>query len=327
MASDVIYTDSYGREVGFLPWCTGDFTIGERNDFALKVPVMDELVQDCYLMIDGTEYGGVIDDYKIDTAKEYMEVMGRTWHGIMAYDVMQPPPGQTHYTASGEVNAVMAKVIERQGLGFHLCASKDASGFSVSNYRFDRYCTTYDGLRKMLASVGAQLSIAYDGKERKAMLRAVPREDHRGDGMDSDMVNFTISRTRPVNHIIALGSGEGTARLVCHVYADERGRVSKTQTLSGVRHKAEVYDNNNVDDIAKLEEDAVKRLADYQKDLYSCQMSGAERGEYGIDAIVAATYAPRNTTITAVICQKQATLRKNRITYKTKCEPTGEETL
>lgn len=325
MASDVIYTDGYGREVGFLQWCTGDFIIGKRNDFSLKVPVMDELVQDCYLMIDGTEYGGVIDDYKIDTSKEYMEVMGRTWHGIMAYDVIQPPPGQTHYAVSGEANAVMAQVIERQGLGFHLCASKDPSGFRLSNYRFDRYCTTYEGLRKMLNSVGAQLAIAYDGKERRAALSAVPREDHRGDAMDGDRAKFTISRTRPVNHIIALGAGEGTARLVAHVYADEHGRVSEVQTLFGVRHKAEVYDNNNLDDLAKLKEDAAKRLTDYQKDLYSCQMSGAERGEYGIDAVVAATYAPRNTTITAVIAQKQATLKRGEITYKTVCEPIGEE--
>lgn len=325
MASDVIYTDVYGREVGFLPWCTGDFTIGERNDFSLKVPVMDELVQDCYIMIDGTEYGGVIDDYKIDTSKEYMEIMGRTWHGIMEYDVILPPNGQTHYVVSGDANAVIGQVLERQGLGFHLAASKEPSGFTVSNFAFDRFCTTYEGLRKMLTSIGAQLAIAYDGAERRAVLSAVPREDHTGDAMDGDRVNFTIARTRPVNHIVALGAGEGTSRLVAHLYADKYGRVSEGQTLFGVAHKAEVYDNNNVDDLEKLKEDAAKRLSGYQDDLYSCQMSGAERGEYGIDALVAATYVPRNTTIYAVICRKQAVLSKNGITYKTKCEPIGEE--
>lgn len=323
MASDVIYTDSFGREVGYLPWATGDFIEGDRNTLSLKVPVMDALAQDCYLMIDGTEYGGVIDGLRIDTSKSYMEVTGRTWTGILESSVIVPPSGQSHYVVSGDANAVIKAVIERQGLGFCMCAEGEPSGFALSSYQFDRYCTAYEGLRKALASVGAQLSIAYDGAARKAKLSAVKREDLRGNPIDGDRAKFTLTQTRPVNHIVALGSGEGTARLVLHAWADADGNVVPSQALFGIEEKTEVYDNTNADDAARLREDAEKRLADYQENIRSFQMSEDQDGAYGVGALIAAVYAPRNTVVEAVIVRKTASVSKRGITYKTVCKTLG----
>ena len=56
---DVIWADRFGREKGYVGKVAGDFTIGTENTFALKVESSAGISQDCYLMIDGTEYGGM----------------------------------------------------------------------------------------------------------------------------------------------------------------------------------------------------------------------------------------------------------------------------
>ena len=321
----VIYTDAFMREKGFLPWCAGDFVIGKQNDFCLKVPVMDELVQNCYLMIDGMEYGGVIDKIILDTSLTYMEVLGRTWHGILQNRIVEPPAGQSHYTVSGEANEVIGEVLEKLGLGFCMAASNAASGFTVSSFTFDRYVDGYTGLCKMLAPLGARLAIAYSGELRRAVVSAVPRGDYRSDGIDGDKVPFTMSVSRPVNHLIALGQGEGAARQVVHVYADARGVVSRTQTLTGIAEKADTYENTNADDDEDLYEDAAKRLREMQDGIESCQLNGAEESSYCVGDIVGATYAPRQKSITAVVVQKQAVISSSgEFTFKTKTEAIGE---
>ena len=62
---DVIWADRFGREKGYVGKVAGDFTIGTENTFALKVESSAGISQDCYLMIDGTEYGGIVDGVQV----------------------------------------------------------------------------------------------------------------------------------------------------------------------------------------------------------------------------------------------------------------------
>ena len=71
---DVIWADRFGREKGYVGKVAGDFTIGTENTFALKVESSAGISQDCYLMIDGTEYGGIVDGVEIDTSADYVTV-------------------------------------------------------------------------------------------------------------------------------------------------------------------------------------------------------------------------------------------------------------
>lgn len=317
---DVIWADPYGREVGYVGKVAGDFTIGTPNTFSLMVPRSLGISENCYIMVDGTEYGGMVDGLEIDTSQDYITVTGPTWHGLLAAQAVVPDAGQTYYTATGECNAAIGRLIERIGLSSRMTASGADSGFSVSGWRFSRASyemDAYTGIRAMLRSVGAKLRIRYDSEKRMAVLSAVPVDDYTDDGMDGNRNDFTIKTKRPVNHLHCLGVGEGAARTTVDLYADERGRVSKTQSIFGMQHRCEVYENSS-SELPALEEDGRKRLADLQTGMSACSLSGADRGLYDIDDIVGGTSTAYGIKVVTTVAQKTATITSREITYETK---------
>ena len=155
---DVIWADRFGREKGYVGKVAGDFTIGTENTFALKVESSAGISQDCYLMIDGTEHGGIVDGVEIDTSADDVTVSGRTWHGLLASRLVVPDAGQLHYTVSGDLNAVLGELVQRLGLWERMAAEEGASGMSVSAWKFSRASAdmdAYTGIRAMLRSAGA----------------------------------------------------------------------------------------------------------------------------------------------------------------------------
>lgn len=316
--ADLIYTNKNGREEGILPWADGDFTIGKNNTFELKVPTDSGLEKDCFLMVEGTEYGGIIDDINIDTTASYMTVSGRTWHGLLEKSVICPDSGSDYYVVSGDLNAVMGQILERQDLTERMTANDSASGYSVNGYQI-YYSDAYTAIRDMLKSVGCKLRISYSGDERKAVLSAVPRGEYVDDGIDGDQVDFQIKTTRPVNHLVCLGKGNLKDRTRVDVFADENGNVSQTQTLFGVQHKGEIYELSSTED-DKLLEDAIKKLEDYQSDLNSCALKDVDGSLYDIDDIVGGRSTEHNVSAVTTIAQKVATIKGKRIVEETKTE-------
>lgn len=221
-----------------------DMAIGEdENDFSL-VCRDAEPVPRGYVLIDGTEYGGVIDrcTLKVEGRASTATYSGRTWHGILDSKVIEPDPGQSHLAVSGDANAVLASLVSRLGLGELFAARAAPSGIEVS-YAFDRYTSGYQGVRKMLMSSGAKLKASFDGS--RVAVWAERCAEHR-DEVDSDLIDFEVVREHsPVNHLIGLGSGQGAERAVCHWYADAQGRVSQAQSLFGLDERSAVYDYSN----------------------------------------------------------------------------------
>lgn len=316
--ADLIYTNKNGREMGVLPWAEGDFTIGESNSFELKIPTDIGLEQDCFLMIEGSEYGGIIDGIDIDTTASYTTVSGRTWHGLLEESVICPDSGSDYYVVSGDLNVVIGQILARQDLTEHMMADQNASGYNVSNYQI-YYSDAYTAIRDMLKSVGCKLNIAYSGDKRKAILSAVPRGEYIDDGIDGDRVNFQIKTTRPVNHLVCLGKGELKDRTRVDVYADKDGNVSQTQTLFGVQHKGEIYELSSTED-DKLLEDATSKLEDYQSDLNSCALKDVDGSKYDIDDIVGGRSTKHNVSATTTIAKKIATVQGKRVVEETKTE-------
>lgn len=315
---EIIYTDKYGKEIGMLPWAEGDFTIGKSNTFTLKIPTNIGIEQDCFLMIEGTEYGGIVDDVEIDTTATYITVSGRTWHGILEKSPLCPDAGRDYYTVSGDLNIVIGQIIARQGLSFCMSANAQESGYSLSNYQ-TTYTDTYSAMRSMLKSVGCKLSIKYSGADRKAILSAIKRGEYIDDGIDGDAVDFQIKHTRPVNHLVALGKGELKDRTRVDVFADENGNVSTTQTLFGAQHKGEIYELSSTED-NKLLEDATSKLQDYQSSLSSCALKDVDGSKYDIDDIVGGKSTKHGVSATTTIAQKIATVSRNRLVEETKTE-------
>lgn len=318
----VIYADPYGREMGFVDYCAGDFTIGTSNSFRLQVPADLGIARDWYLMIDGEEYGGIVEGLDVVTTDGHVTAVGLTWHGLLEKALVKPPLGQSHRTATGECNAVLGQLVDLLGLGYCMVADGADSGFSVSGWRYTREAEAmggYSQARAMLRSVGAKLRIRYDSALRKAVLSAVPRADYTEDGIDGDRAAFSISTRRPVNHLHCMGLGEGADRLTLDLYADAEGRVSRTQTLTGRAHREEAYDNPSAD-LAELEEYGTQRLAGYQTAREKCTLPREDAGQYDIDDLVGATSTRHGVSVITSVAQKVATVSGSKITYETKTE-------
>lgn len=246
----------------------------EENDFTLTVPL--QFAEDVggsfiepgdFVFFAGTEWGGVVDSRSYDNTGDYavLAYKGRTWHGILSHSVLKPDPGKDYLTVSGSVKSIIASLISRQGLS-DVFEAADGGG-EVSSYSFDRYTDMYSGLRKMLAGSGLRLEVT-KGRGKCALSASPARDLSRG--VDDNFLRFTMGQnTRPVNHLVCLGSGDLKDRLVVDLYADVDGAVSKTQTLFGVDEVAETYDSNNEEDPAKLAEDGTDRLLGYHQDAKS----------------------------------------------------------
>lgn len=212
------------------------------------------------LYIDGTEYGGIVDEITRSTETDDVIYIGRTWHGMLAGKIVKPPSNADYYVLSGDANTCIASLLTKVGLTDVLTARSTSAGISV-NYQFDRFCNAYDGLLKMLASANAVLRIErHDGITE---LWAEPRVTIT-DEADSDLMDFALTDSiRVPNHLVCAGEGELQERVVVDLYADSSGNVSQTQSLTGVDEIAVLYNYNNAD-AAELIAEGTKELQSYQ---------------------------------------------------------------
>lgn len=262
---DLIYTDESHEDVGVLHDYTFDLAFGSNeNDFELTLDVSNHCcTPNCFVYIEGTEYGGIIDKMKVSTKDDKLIYMGRTWHGILASKVLVPDSGKSHLTVSGDANDVIETLIKRMGLVDLFESSTDRSKLVVSNYSFDRYTDGYSGICKMLASVGGKLKFAF--KNGKVILSAHPLVDYSQDEQfDNDQVEMTIEQmTNVTNHLICLGSGELENRQVIHLYADGAGNISDKQTFTGLQEIISVYDYANAESLDELRKGGIDKLKEY----------------------------------------------------------------
>lgn len=307
---------------------TLDLSFGDsENDFELTLPTKDLKIRPALgysfgmfaMAIDGTEYGGFTDQIEVSTDDGMAKVTGRTWHGVLAHKIIQPPSGADYYTASGDLNAVISKVLDDIKLtDFYFHGVDYACGVSVTNYRFDRYTDAWAGLRKLCRDNGARLSMQF----RDSMLYVEAKVLGETPMLDSDETSFTMTRVFPcTNHIIGLGSGELKDREVVHAWADEYGNVTTTTDSSfrlwlGYMEVAETYEATSSDELA---DDTAKQLEDAQ-DLGSISMEvGESRDIYGIDEILSARNNDFGAVeVTARVSQKVVKIDKGSVTVSYK---------
>ena len=278
----LICTDASRRDLRALDDCTMDMEFGDgggdANTFELRMPVAsapEGLTFGSLVYVDGTEYGGIVDDVGSDTTGRIHKAVygGRTWHGVLEGRVLRPDRGADYLSVSGEANAVLLQLVHRMGLAGLFAVDASDSGIRVG-YRFARYVAGYAGLRAMLASAGAKLAMRWDGG--KVVLSAMPRRDWSREEFEGRRTPIKIKQaSRPVNHLVCLGKGELAQRTVIDLYADESGNVSKTQSMFGVDEVERAYDYSSAED-ADLEQEGIKRL----KELQHLRRAGAaaERG-------------------------------------------------
>lgn len=317
---DLIYMNNGREDQGILHDYRLDLAYGEdENNFELQIPASAHCCgAGFYLYIDGTEYGGVVDELGSDTNTEEVTYTGRTWHGLLNSKIIEPDAGADYLVLTGEANALLGALINRLGLSDLFTASKETSGLIISNYKMNRYIAAYDGIRKMLKTVGGKLRFTFaDGKVH---LSAHPRGDYTQDGeLDSDQVDLKVKRHyRPVNHLICLGRGELSAREVIHLYVDASGNISKTQTFTGMDERTEVYDNANAESLEDLENGGIDRLKEGTL-ADEVEVAFDEDGDqYEIQDVVGATDNITGLTATAEITKKIVIIENGQITISYK---------
>ena len=317
---DLIYMNTSREDVGILHDYKLDLAYGEdENDFELRMPSSSHCCgKGFFLYIEGTEYGGIVDEIASDTEAEEVTYTGRTWHGLLNSKIIEPDAGQDYLTVSGEANTVLGALITRIGLGDLFAASGEPSGLTITNYKMNRYIPAYEGIRKMLKTKSGKLRFAFKGG--KVILSAHPRGDYTQDGgLDSDLVDLKVKRHyNAVNHLICLGRGELAAREVIHLYADSDGRISKTQTFAGLDERSAVYENSSAESVEDLENGGIDRL----KELAIADEVDAafdeDSDQYEVQDIVGATDNVIGLTVTAEITKKIVTIQNGQITISYK---------
>lgn len=317
---DLIYMNTSREDVGILHDYKLDLAYGEdENDFELRMPSSSHCCgKGFFLYIEGTEYGGIVDEIASDTEADEVTYTGRTWHGLLNSKIIEPDAGQDYLTLSGEANTVLGALITRVGLGDLFAASGEPSGLTITNYKMNRYIPAYEGIRKMLKTKNGKLRFAFKGG--KVILSAHPRGDYTQDGgLDSDLVDLKVKRHyNAVNHLICLGRGELAAREVIHLYADSDGNIGKTQTFTGLDERSAVYENSSAESVEDLENGGIDRLKELALADEVDAAFDEDSDQYEVQDIVGATDNVIGLTVTAEITKKIVTIQNGQITISYK---------
>lgn len=260
---DLICADENGVPFHAVSDCVFDCAWGSgENDFELTLYDGTVLPDRGLVYVDGTEVGGIVDHMK-DELSDGVSVVtysGRSWHGMLAGKVLQPDSGQDYLKVSGPVNQVLSNLLARIGLSDVFKVRADSTK-TIPTFQFDRYCTAYDGIRRMLAA--NDLKLMFQEVDGTVWMYAQPIVAH-DDTVDSDLVDFSITKDyRRINHMIGLGKGDLRNRLVVHYYADGSGKVSNTRTFGGRDEIAAVYDYSSAEK-NELDKQTKKQLQDLQ---------------------------------------------------------------
>lgn len=302
---DLIYTNTDKDDVGVLQDFSLDLAFGsDENDFAITVSQDNHVAEaGCFIYIQGTEYGGMIDAVTSDTGAKKVTYSGRTWHGLLNSKILEPDASQDYLIVNGEANAVIAGLLTRMGLTTLFVADYTVSEITIDSYQFDLYTPGYDGILKMLASVGAKLHMEHNGTN--VVLSATSIVDHSQNGIDDDQMSLTVKQTKnKVNHLICLGSGELASRTVVHLYADENGQISQKQTFTGINEYATTYEYSNSESKDDLIEWGTKRFEELlQQDDLAVDFSETD-DIYDIGDIVGATDNVTGVSVAVSVTKK-----------------------
>lgn len=268
---DLIYTDENRKDLGVLQEYSFDCAFGsDENSFELTTPRREQLLHEgCFVYVENSEIGGIVDKIKVNTRDNQIIYKGRTWHGILADKVLVPDAGEDYVLLSGEANEVLGDIIEMLDLTDLFEASTEVSDFEVDNY-FTAYSNPFFVMNDMLHLDTAKLMMVYDGVKKKIILSAIPYVDYSLDEeWSADKKDFEAEKDYlPVNHLICLGKGDLSDRYVIHLFTDEAGNVydyttdenpvsdddyilDKSQQdpdLTGVYERVAIYDRDNAKD-------------------------------------------------------------------------------
>lgn len=275
----VIVSDAAGNELRVLKYNEYDFEVGDNaNDFQIKVNAgeWESIPNNARIYIPGTEYGGIYKRTEVDTKQGYIAIGGVTWRGMLQNHIIEPPEGVAYASDSGDLNAIIGDRVYA-AFGDFFTGGTDAT--VEVEYQYNRYVSLYDGLQAMCSKAGYRLRIVYDHVKKRVVVDAVPIVDYSNKvefSTDMQTNYFAEIDNAGVNHLICLGSGQLANRTVIHLYSDQYGRISTTQTFFGVDEIARVYDYSGAD-VAQLTESGISQFKSIMaKNSFSVDVRGLD---------------------------------------------------
>lgn len=266
----VILTSPTGNELKRLQHTKFDVDLNETRDFELRMPAnlySKDIQEKGRLFIPQTEYGGLIGGVETQTATDEIIIKGRSWRGILSKKVIKPLEGSAYKIVSGELNKILEALIDEHGLSGLFTVSETDTKTTVISFQFDRYTTLLDGIEKLLKSMEHRIDVKYMQQERGlpgfVNLQAVKIADlsERIELSQDSRLDFTFSEVKNgVNHLICLGQGELTDRVVVDLYMSKDGTIGTAQHYFGVEEVAEVYEDTSAENRDDLIERGTKRL-------------------------------------------------------------------
>ena len=315
----VIYTDSSGLPQGELHKYSIDLDIGKDNDFQIGMNLKNHCMSHGSIWyVENTEYGGIVDDVKIDTKKNTVYYSGRAFRGILEKKIIEPESGQDYYIVSGDANRILEQLIEKVGLSDLFIVPTDDAGIKISNNQFERYTDMYAGVQKMLSSVNAKL-VCIATEETKVQIRANQIEDlsEKYEYSDDYGMQVIFEQNRGgVNHLMCLGGGELAERTVVHLYVDNYGNVGDTQYYKGVSEITEIYEYGNIESDEELRKQGIQKLNELKnRDSLTAQF---DKLDVDIGDIVGGKNRQTGVTMKEVISSEIVKIKNDRctVTYK-----------
>lgn len=311
---DIIYTDDNLVDIGVLQAYELDYSIGGDNTYGITTDINGPLIEGGIFYVEGQEYGGFIDQTKVDTKSRRKTSSGRTWRGFLSSYYLEPDAGDDYLNVSGDVGLIIDELISRLNID-----NLFVSGTNVDeevDFNFNRYVDFYSGLVSLLKTVGAKLTIVWDPITKKVEIGSAYVMDYTS---DSDKVNFVIQKSAKLpNAVIGLGSGELSNRTVIHRYIDANGDVVETNPYSsGTDVWMIKYDYPNAESVDELVKGAVDELneargsSDYIK--IAVNSLNLDVGD-----IVTATEVSTGISVTAEVVEKIVKIKddKTSISYQ-----------
>ncbi len=316
---ELIVTDSSWNEVGILSYESGDFAYGaSENSFALKISndqeIPDDYIANDYLIYsENGEVGGVLRGVKL-AENGSITLTGVTWSGLIGEHIVTPEPATAYYTVSGEITSAVETLIEHLGLSDVIEVSGNTSimvshtfigdsGGSVSDS--SRYMNGWSALWQLLYVNGCKVTFTFDASNKKILLYVSALDEYLDDETLT-VIPSKISATvnRPPNHLICLGSGEGDARMVRHLYADEQGVVSTTQTYFGADEIVKVFDASGASNATELVTEGTAKLELLLVEAQSLDVHVPENINYDLGDLVGAMDERTGFYASAIISKK-----------------------
>ena len=290
---ELLYADSNFEEQGILDFISFDGVASvngelDDNDWEAEIYAEDFAKYGIdigyYLYFDGSEWGGVVEKIEHISSTGIVKLSGVTWRGLLIRKVVVPPSESTHKVYTNQmINQIMASLVSGFG-GIFAVDTNAAEGLRNIGEQKYRYATVFDALTDLLTGDdeddngnlvdrGLRLGVTYDSSTHKVILtpeEVVNRSSEIELSGDYDMKYTATKATARYNHIIALGEGKGTDRIVRHVWLLPNGKTTTNSTLAqqtnhitGFREKAMVYDRSSCENAKELIKDARKKLKEH----------------------------------------------------------------